>query len=55
MYATTTALAAITTAFTDEGTLVAYSLGVIVAALVSLIGLGFALRKMQKRITGRKF
>jgi len=55
MYATTTALAAVTQAFTDEGTLITYAIGVIVTALVALIGLNFGLRHMQKRVTGRKF
>lgn len=43
------------TAFTDTGTILVAVVGVIVAALVALLGLGFGIRHLRKYITGRKF
>jgi len=38
----------------DTAVLIALSLGVTLAALASLLGLGFAIRHVKKWVTGRK-
>jgi len=42
MFATTTALAALASAYGDTGTMVIYIVGVILGGLIALLGLGFA-------------
>jgi len=46
---------ALSTAFTDTGTILTAVVGVILAGLVALLGLGFGVRHLRKYITGRKF
>jgi len=55
MYATTTALAAISSAASDIGLFLVLSIGIVLAAWASLTGLGFFKRKASKYVTGRKF
>jgi len=55
MYATTSALTALTNLFTDTGTILTAVIGVILAGLIALLGLGFGVRHVRKYITGRKF
>jgi len=43
------------TAFSDTGTILVAVIGVIVAALIGLLGLGFGLRHTKKHVTGKKF
>jgi len=47
--------ATIASAFTDTGTILTASVGVIVTALIALLGLGFAIRHLRKYVTGKKF
>jgi len=51
--ASTTGL--LTTAFADTGTILLAVLGVVVAAVIALMGLGFGIRHLKKHVTGRKF
>lgn len=46
---------ALSTAFTDTGTILVAVVGVILTGLVALLGLGFGVRHLRKYITGRKF
>ena len=55
MYATSSALTALTSMFTDTGTLLVAVIGTILAGAVALLGLGFGFRHLKKYITGRKF
>jgi len=50
--ASTTALLA--QFFTDNGTIIYYTFGVLLVALAALLGLGFAIRHVKRWITGRK-
>jgi len=43
------------TAFTDVGTILTYTIPVILVGMVALLGLGFGVRHLRKYITGRKF
>lgn len=45
----------LTTAFANTGTILTSVIGVVVVALVALLGLGFGIRHLRKYITGRKF
>jgi len=47
--------AALGTMYADAGTILTLVIGTILGALVALAGLGYGVREMQKRITGRKF
>lgn len=40
--------------FADNGTILYYSFGVLLAALAALLGLGFAIRHVKRWITGKK-
>jgi len=46
---------AISTMFTDTGTVLAVVIGTVLVGLVALLGLGFGVRHLKKYITGRKF
>lgn len=46
---------ALGTAFTDTGTILTYTIPVILVGMVALMGLGFGVRHLRKYITGRKF
>jgi len=46
---------ALSTLFTDTGTILTAVIGVILAGMVALLGLGFGVRHLRKYITGRKF
>jgi len=46
---------ALTTAFTNTGTVLTTVIGTVLVALVALLGLGFGIRHLRKYITGRKF
>jgi len=41
--------------FSDTGTILTAVIGTVVAAIVALLGLGFAIRHLKKYVTGRKF
>jgi len=55
MWVAASTTAALSTAFTDTGTILTAVVGVILAGLVALLGLGFGVRHVRKYITGRKF
>jgi len=46
---------ALTTAYTNIGTIFAVAIAAILVAWASLTGLGFGLRKAKRYITGKKF
>jgi len=46
---------ALSTAFTNTGTVLTAVIGTVLVALVALLGLGFGIRHLRKYITGRKF
>lgn len=46
---------AIATVFSNTGTILTSTIGVVLVGLVALLGLGFAVRHLRKYITGRKF
>jgi len=46
---------ALSTAFSGTGTILTAVIGVVLVALISLLGLGFGVRHLRKYITGRKF
>jgi len=54
MFATSSALASIAGAFSDTGVLVGVIVTAIVAGVVALMGVGMALRKLRKNVTGGK-
>lgn len=45
----------ISSMFTDTGTILTAVIATLVAAIVALLGLGFAVRHLKKYVTGRKF
>ena len=45
----------LTSSYADAGSIIFYAVGVVLAALVGLLGLGFGIRHLGKYITGRKF
>jgi len=47
--------AAITSAFSDIGLLIALAVATVLAAWAGLVGLGFGIRKATKHVTGKKF
>jgi len=55
MWDATSTVAALSSMFTDTGTILAAVIGVILAGLIALLGLGFGVRHVRKYITGRKF
>jgi len=55
MWVTASTPAALSSAFTDTGTILAAVVSVILAGLIALLGLGFGVRHLRKYITGRKF
>jgi len=55
MYATSSALTALASLFSDTGVILTAIIGVILAGLIALLGLGFGVRHVRKYITGRKF
>lgn len=46
---------ALSTAFTDIGTVLSVVIGTVLVGLVALLGLGFGVRQAKKHITGKKF
>jgi len=46
---------AISTMFTNTGTILTATIGTILVAMVALMGLGFAVRHLRKYISGKKF
>jgi len=46
---------ALTTAFTNTGTILTVVVGTVLIGLIALLGLGFGVRHLRKDITGRKF
>lgn len=46
---------ALSTLFTNTGTVMTAVIGTILIGLVALLGLGFGVRHLRKYITGRKF
>jgi len=46
---------ALTTAFTNTGTILGVVIAVVLVGLIALLGLGFGVRHLRKYITGRKF
>jgi len=55
MYATSTALAQVSTTSTDIGLFIVLAVGIIFAAWASLTGIGFFKRKVSHYVAGRKF
>jgi hypothetical protein len=55
MYATTTALAQITSTGTDVGVLIAAVVALVFAGWAALTGVGFLKRKISHYVAGRKF
>lgn len=55
MWTTASTSAVLATAFSDTGTILLSVIGVVVAGLIALLGLGFGVRHLRKYITGRKF
>jgi len=46
---------ALTTAFSNTGVILALVVGTVLVAIVALIGLGYGIRKLTKKITGGKW
>jgi len=46
---------ALTTAFTNTGTILSTVVATVLVGLIALLGLGFGIRHLRKYITGRKF
>lgn len=55
MWTAASTTATLATAFSDTGTILVSVIGVVVAGLIALLGLGFGIRHLRKYITGRKF
>lgn len=55
MWVAASTTAALGTVFTDTGTILTAVIGVILAGLIALLGLGFGVRHLRKYVTGRKF
>jgi len=55
MWSVASTTAALSSMFTDTGTVLAAVIGVILAGLIALLGLGFGVRHVRRYITGRKF
>jgi len=46
---------ALSTAFTNTGTILAAVIAVVLVGLIALLGLGYGVRHLKRYITGRKF
>jgi len=46
---------ALSTAFTNTGTILASVIAVVLVGLIALLGLGYGVRHLKRYITGRKF
>jgi len=55
MWDVASSTAALTTAFTNIGTIFAVAIAAILVAWAGLVGLGFGLRKAKQYITGKHF
>jgi len=55
MWVAASTTAALSTAFTDTGTILVATVATILAGAVALLGLGFGFRHLKKYVTGRKF
>jgi len=55
MYASSSALTTINSAFSDTGSLLVVILAAVVGGTVALMALGYAIRHIKKWITGKKF
>lgn len=55
MYNIASSSADIATSLTNTGTLVALTVASILIGVIALMGLGFAVRHISRRILGRKF
>lgn len=55
MYTIASSSADITTALTNTGTLIALTLAAVVVGVIALMGLGYAIRHISRRLLGRKF
>jgi len=55
MWGVASTTSALSTAFTDTGTVLLASVATILVGLVALLGLGFGVRHLRKYITGKKF
>jgi len=55
MWTIASTTSAISTMFSDTGTVLATVIGTVLVGLVALLGLGFGVRHLKKYITGRKF
>jgi len=55
MWVVASTTATLSQAFSDTGTILLAVIGVIVTAIVALMGLGFGIRHLRKYVTGRKF
>jgi len=55
MFTAASSSAALTSAFTDVGIVIAIAIAAVLAAWAGLTGLGFGLRKAKKYVTGKHF
>lgn len=55
MYTVASSTADLGTFFTGLGTTVGYTIPLVLAGMAGLIGLGFAVRHITRRVTGKKF
>jgi len=55
MYASSSALTSINSAYSDTGSLLVVAIAGIVAGTVALMALGYAIRHIRHWITGRRF
>lgn len=55
MWSVASSTDALSTLFTNTGTIVAVVIATVLVGLVALLGLGFGVRHLRKYITGRKF
>jgi len=55
MFTIASSTAALSTAYTDIGTVIAVAVAAVLVAWAALVGLGFGVRKASRYVTGRKF
>jgi len=55
MFATSSAITIINQGLTDTGTILVLVVGSVFAASVALMGAGYAIRHISRRLLGRKF
>lgn len=55
MYSTTTALEQVSGLLSDGGVMIAAAVAGVLGGWIALVGLGFAVKQIQKRVTGKKF